>query len=280
MKRFLTFLFILLFAAPAIAGTYALTDPGADKWPFWDDSATDYVWLTPDADDFEFSTTTFRLVGEIPHLDVAETITGNWVNTTSPWAVDEGGTGSGTASGARTNLGLGSAATRAAEDTLTDGSNLPDGAAIKAYGDANWAGGGGDVTGVGDCASGACLDGSSDGGSYIRIYDGNSNYANIKAGDSTANLDWITPTAYPAGNDYLLQVSTTGQLSTTNTLSSVTFGGFSNSMAVQSDASGNLESSSTISVTELGYLNGLTEAISTSLAATVYYSNKCSYTCW
>jgi len=37
---------------------------------------------------------------------------------------------------------LGSAASRAAEDTLTDGSNLPDGAAIKAYGDANWAGGG------------------------------------------------------------------------------------------------------------------------------------------
>ncbi len=38
---------------------------------------------------------------------------------------------------------LGTAATRNAEDTLTDGSNLPDGAAIKAYGDANWAAGGG-----------------------------------------------------------------------------------------------------------------------------------------
>jgi len=38
--------------------------------------------------------------------------------------------------------GLGTAATRAAEDTMTDGSNLPDGAAIKAYGDANWGSGG------------------------------------------------------------------------------------------------------------------------------------------
>ncbi len=47
------------------------------------------------------------------------------------------------ASAQRTTLGLGTASTRAAEDTLTDGSNLPDGAAIKAYGDANWAGGGG-----------------------------------------------------------------------------------------------------------------------------------------
>lgn len=36
----------------------------------------------------------------------------------------------------RTTLGLGTAATRAAEDTLTDGSNLPDGAAVKAYVDA------------------------------------------------------------------------------------------------------------------------------------------------
>ena len=39
----------------------------------------------------------------------------------------------------RSDLGLGSAALRAAEDTLTDGSNLPDGAAIKSYGDTNWA---------------------------------------------------------------------------------------------------------------------------------------------
>ena len=33
---------------------------------------------------------------------------------------------------------LGTASTRAAEDTLTDGANLPDGAAVKAYGDSNW----------------------------------------------------------------------------------------------------------------------------------------------
>ena len=43
---------------------------------------------------------------------------------------------------------IGTAATRAAEDTMTDGSNLPDGAAIKAYGDSNWAGGGVDTSGT------------------------------------------------------------------------------------------------------------------------------------
>ena len=62
----------------------------------------------------------------------------------------------------RTTLGLGSAATRVAEDTLTDGANLPDGAAIKAYGDANWAGGAGDITAVvaGDGLSGGATTGS------------------------------------------------------------------------------------------------------------------------
>jgi hypothetical protein len=54
---------------------------------------------------------------------------------------DGGSTGL-TASTGRTSLGLGTAATRNAEDTLTNGSNLPDGAAIIAYGNANWGGSG------------------------------------------------------------------------------------------------------------------------------------------
>ena len=45
----------------------------------------------------------------------------------------------------------------------------------------------GDVTGVGDCASGACLDGSSDGGSYIRLYDGDSHYLELNPGNIAAN---------------------------------------------------------------------------------------------
>jgi hypothetical protein len=39
-------------------------------------------------------------------------------------------------------LSLGTAATRDAEDVMTNGSNLPDGAAVKTYGDANWGGAG------------------------------------------------------------------------------------------------------------------------------------------
>jgi hypothetical protein len=43
----------------------------------------------------------------------------------------------------------------------------------------------GDVTGVGDCSDGACLDGTSDGGTYIRLYDGTSAYESITAGVRT-----------------------------------------------------------------------------------------------
>ena len=73
----------------------------------------------------------------------------------------------------RTTLGLGTASTRAAEDTLTDGSNLPDGAAIKAYGDANWAGGGGgNLTTKGDLESYATTIGAAGASSSWTLTDG------------------------------------------------------------------------------------------------------------
>ena len=73
----------------------------------------------------------------------------------------------------RTTLGLGTSSTRAAEDTLTDGSNLPDGAAIKAYGDANWAGGGGgNLTTKGDLESYATTIGAAGASSSWTLTDG------------------------------------------------------------------------------------------------------------
>lgn len=45
----------------------------------------------------------------------------------------------------------------------------------------------GDVEGSGDCASGACGDGTSDGGTYYRFYDGNSHYVEFNPGDISAN---------------------------------------------------------------------------------------------
>lgn len=55
------------------------------------------------------------------------------------------------------------------------------------------AAGSGDVTGVGDCTDGACLDGSSDGGSYIRIYDGDSNYLQLEVEDVSADYTLSLP---------------------------------------------------------------------------------------
>ena len=62
-----------------------------------------------------------------------------------------------------------------------------DGAAAK-----SWAGGG-DVTGAGDCASGACYDGSSDGGTYVRLYDGDSHYGALVTDDLTADRTFTFP---------------------------------------------------------------------------------------
>lgn len=70
-----------------------------------------------------------------------------------------------------------------------------------------------DVTGVGDCTGGACLDGSSDGGTNIKLYGTNSHYTEIKAGASAANLTFTFPTAHAAQNLSPLMVSTTGVIS-------------------------------------------------------------------
>lgn len=60
-------------------------------------------------------------------------------------------------------------------------------------------GGSGDVESVGDCTSGDCLDGSSDGGTEISLYDGTGNKITLSTSgalgaDMTADLDFIGAT--------------------------------------------------------------------------------------
>lgn len=55
------------------------------------------------------------------------------------------------------------------------------------------AAGAGDVTSVGDCATGACGDGSSDGGTYIRFYDGDSNYGQISVPNLSSDVIYTMP---------------------------------------------------------------------------------------
>jgi hypothetical protein len=45
----------------------------------------------------------------------------------------------------------------------------------------------GDVQSVGDCSSGACLDGTDDGGTYINLYDGAAYYVKLQTGTITAS---------------------------------------------------------------------------------------------
>lgn len=93
--------------------------------------------------------------------------------------------------------------------TLTDGkwcSYASSGTTLSCTQDAP--AGSGDVTDVGDCAGGACYDGSSDGGTYIRLYDGNSHYTQYQAGDSTGNLTFITPNSALARGSLMVGSST------------------------------------------------------------------------
>lgn len=53
-------------------------------------------------------------------------------------------------------------------------------------------GGTGDVTSAGDCTSGACLDGTSDGGTYIKFYDAQGD-GQLVTGNLTAARVWTTP---------------------------------------------------------------------------------------
>ena len=77
--------------------------------------------------------------------------------------------------------------------------------------------GAGDVTAVGDCTGGACLDGSSDGGTYIKLYDGDSNYTQISpsntASDIIITLPATTGTLYGTATDSITSTQLLGSLS-------------------------------------------------------------------
>jgi hypothetical protein len=87
-------------------------------------------------------------------------------------------------------------------ELLPDGATCNNGEILKKTGANNWdcaadetgAGGSGDVTDVGDCAGGACLDGTSDGGTYIKFYDAQG-AGQLITGDLTAARVWTLPDA-------------------------------------------------------------------------------------
>lgn len=80
---------------------------------------------------------------------------------------------------------------------------------------------GGDVTSVGDCTDGACFDGTSDGGTYIRLYDESGFYAEIlgNAVTLTANRQFTLPNS--GGN-----ISILGQTITDTEMAAADFGDF------------------------------------------------------
>lgn len=78
--------------------------------------------------------------------------------------------------------------------------------------------GSGDVASVGDCSSGDCLDGTSDGGTYVRIYDGNSHYTAVVSSNVSAN----TTITLPANTGTVIATGDSGTVSTAMVASGVT----------------------------------------------------------
>lgn len=147
----------------------------------------------------------------------------------------QGGTGIGTyttgdilysnATNVLTKLGIGSV-----NEVLTIAGGVP-----------TWAAGGagsGDVESVGDCTDGACLDGSDDGGSYIRIYDGDSNYAELNVGNIASDYIVYLPTSTGT-----LIHTETDPLSSTKALDNLTGVAINTSLLPASDSAIDLGSS-------------------------------------
>lgn len=150
--------------------------------------------------------------------------------------------------------------------TLTDGkwcSYSSSGTSLSCTQDAP--AGSGDVTGVGDCADGACLDGSSDGGTYVRLYDGDSHYTGIVSSNVSAN----TTITLPATTGTLLLTNGAGTSLTAldgENIQDDTIDDDSIDFSDVTLADLTFDVGS-VDTTEYGYLNGVTSAIQTQLDA-------------
>ena len=109
----------------------------------------------------------------------------------------------------------------------------------------NTGGGAGDVTSVGDCVSGACLDGSSDGGTYLRLYDGDSHYNALVSPNISGNVTITLP------NSTGTVLLTTGNAATATALAANGGNCSAGSYPLGVDASGAVESC-TDATTEIG----------------------------
>jgi len=113
-------------------------------------------------------------------------------------------------------------------------------------------GGSGDIESVGDCTSGAALDGSSDGGETISLYDGDSHKMTFDIPDITSDITFLFPATLGASGAVFVRDSGSGTEWVTTL--DVTLGGFTPLRAIISDASGNLEPSDVTSA-ELALLD-------------------------
>ena len=129
--------------------------------------------------------------------------------------------------------------------------------------------GAGDVTGVGDCALGACFDGSSDGGTYLRFYDGDSDYTSLVS----SNVATTTAIVLPATSGTLVHsgVTTLSSLTSIGTIGTGTWAatdvgveyGGSGASTLTGILLGNGVSAFTATTTSLGLIDTISDETGT-----------------
>lgn len=95
-----------------------------------------------------------------------------------------------TSGGSLTEDSVGTTELDDGSDTPTTGECVKVGSDTSEFDYGSCAIGAGDVSSVGDCADGSCLDGTSDGGTYIGLYDGDSHFASFATANLSANRNY------------------------------------------------------------------------------------------
>lgn len=254
MKKILAFIFVFfVLQQPAGASSWPLTSPNYDALVGWDESANSIDWFTIGTG---LSVSAGREISVGDLSATYSTVGHDHSGVYQAYDADLTALAAMTDPGADRLLGWDDSATGAERVWFTIGTGLTITDTTISVGD---------LSAIYQTKDTDLDTASTAGAAAVSTYFGK-NAAGDVGFHALPDADLGFTVDAPGASGALLQSNGTKWERVTS-LTGMTFGGFSNSMAVVSDGSGNLVSDANVSATEVGYLNGLTEALPTTLAA-------------